>query len=322
MNASGEDFVDANLVLSTATPSVGGTPPPLPTARVEWKSYSRVMPSYGFGGSHVRNEMAPQMQMQQNVWAPQSDNINALNDDKPQDIPTPVMEVLTSTASTDNESTNSTFTIPRPATIPSDNTPHKVTVALITLPSKFSYTAIPKLTNLVYLRANLKNTSEFSLLPGPAMIFFDNNFVSTSELKQVAVSEDFVVFLGVDNGVKSEIKPIKKMVENASGFFSTKNSSQAVSKTMIIKNNKKIDIDIKVFEQLPLSSDSKIIVKLVEPDLKKVTDVKLTPSNNLEWRFTLPASEKRVIEMSYTIEWPKGREIQLDLGVGNTIDIK
>jgi len=112
------------------------------------------------------------------------------------------------------------------------------------------------------------------------------------------------------------------MVENASGFFSTKNSSQAVSKTMIIKNNKKIDIDIKVFEQLPLSSDSKIIVKLVEPDLKKVTDVKLTPSNNLEWRFTLPASEKRVIEMSYTIEWPKGREIQLDLGVGNTIDIK
>jgi len=32
--------------------------------------------------------------------------------------------------------------------------------------------------------------------------------------------------------------------------------------------------------------------------------------------------KKKVLEMSYTIEWPKGREIELDLGVGNTIEIK
>jgi len=87
------------------------------------------------------------------------------------------------------------------ATIPSDNTEHKVsitneyvtslcstildwllvsqvTVALIDLKPEFEYAIIPRMSSHTYLQAVVKNTSSYALLCGPANVFLDNNFVA------------------------------------------------------------------------------------------------------------------------------------------------
>ena len=68
-------------------------------------------------------------------------------------------------------------------------------MAIITLTPGFEYTAFPKSSPHVYLKAKIKNDSEYALLPGPASIFLDNNFITKSSLKVSFLSFYFIFFL-------------------------------------------------------------------------------------------------------------------------------
>ena len=53
-----------------------------------------------------------------------------------------------------------------------------MTVALIDLSPKFSYTSVPRLSPHSFLQAKAKNTSHYAMLAGPSNIFLDNNFIA------------------------------------------------------------------------------------------------------------------------------------------------
>ena len=72
----------------------------------------------------------------------------------------------------------STFEIPRKATIPSDNNSHKVSIGVFTLNPEFEYETVPRKNAHAFIKAKVKNESQYSLLAGPANVFFDNNFVA------------------------------------------------------------------------------------------------------------------------------------------------
>ena len=82
--------------------------------------------------------------------------------------PTEVKEGITST----------TFEIARRSTVKSDNTEHKVSICQINLKPKFEYTSVPKLVAHAFLKAKVTNDSNYALLPGPANVFLDNNFLT------------------------------------------------------------------------------------------------------------------------------------------------
>jgi hypothetical protein len=71
-----------------------------------------------------------------------------------------------------------TFNIPRIASIPSDNTTHKVSIGILNLKPKFEYEAVPRKIAHAYLKAKVSNASNYSLLAGPANVFLDNNFIA------------------------------------------------------------------------------------------------------------------------------------------------
>jgi len=187
-----------------------------------------------------------------------------------------------------------------------------VTVTIVDLKSRFTYSVIPRRSQYVYLKATTTNTSKFPFLEGTINVFMDNNFVATSNLKLVNCNEEFALFLGIDNGIKVQYKPSRKMKE-VQGYIS-KSNSESVQRSIIIKNTKECDVSVVLYDQLPQSSDEKIKVKLIEPDLKKATHVKLNASNNLEWRFQIPGGKKEEVEFQYVIEWPQNREVSFDIG--------
>lgn len=55
---------------------------------------------------------------------------------------------------------------------------HKVTVAMFDLTPTFEHIAVPQKVESVFLKAKLKNTSEYMILAGPTSIFVDNNFIT------------------------------------------------------------------------------------------------------------------------------------------------
>ena len=68
---------------------------------------------------------------------------------------------------------------PAPPLIPFDGSPHKTMVTNLDLQAALDYVTVPKIAEEAYLRAKITNTSDSILLPGPANIFHEDEFVGT-----------------------------------------------------------------------------------------------------------------------------------------------
>lgn len=136
-----------------------------------------------------------------------------------------------------------------------------MTVALIDLKPDFEYETVPSKSPLAYLKARVRNTSQYPLLPGPTSVFLDNNFVAKSQLKAVSPQEEFTCSLGVDPAIRIEYKPARKFHEET-GLLS-KSSVTTHEQKINIKNTRSDTIKITVVDHLPLSSEEKLKVRVI-----------------------------------------------------------
>src|SRR6266851_3585326 len=94
------------------------------------------------------------------------------------------------------------YRVQRPLAVPADGGPHKTMVARFALDATVDHLAVPVLAPEAYLRATVTNTSSLLLLPGPARVFHDAQYVGETSLETVAAGEEFELQLGVDDQVR------------------------------------------------------------------------------------------------------------------------
>lgn len=129
------------------------------------------------------------------------------------------IDFLQTEVESSNIGTTFTYSIPRKATIPSDGKSHKVSIGIIGLKPEFEYETVPKKNPHAYIKAKVTNTSQYSLLAGPANVFLDNNFVAKTDLKSYSPQEEFNCSLGVDPAIRIDYKPLRKF-KTHSGLLS------------------------------------------------------------------------------------------------------
>jgi uncharacterized protein (TIGR02231 family) len=217
--ATGEDWVDANISLSTAQPNIGGAPPQLGIHHIGFmhslpfaipKSRNRRVPSItyseddSFSDDSVQEEFQAiskgakkkgKRRMKRRASISESFEAESLS------IEVAKVEL--------GQLFNMTYSIPRKSTIPSDNTEHKVTVAVFDLKPDFKHICVPRLSPYCFLQSVVKNESHYALLAGPANVFIDNNFLSKSLLSDVSPGEEFSTSLGVDQSITINCHPVK-----------------------------------------------------------------------------------------------------------------
>ncbi|CAF3845759.1 unnamed protein product [Rotaria sp. Silwood1] len=315
VNKSQENWSDTQFSLSTATPSLGGAAPKLATLKVNCRQHhgvpERFMKSsadgiYTIGASFNRASRKLSNVREQTSL---TSSAHSYNDDE--DMSQSVVNVLGSKAEMSFSSTS--FTIPRRSTIDADGKPHKLTIGVLDLVSTFSYTIVPKLSLHAYLKASTLNTSDKYLLAGPASIFMNNNFVTHSSIDNVCIGDTFDLPLGIDSSIKIEYKPVKK-TSDTQGIIS-KVHLKTVRHETHITNTKTNEVIVFVYDQVPLSSDEKIKVNLIQPDLRRKdnnlhnTIITLKDTNNLEWKCVLPSRGECRLPFEYTIEWPFDKQV-------------
>lgn len=106
------------------------------------------------------------------------------------------------------------FEIPTKNSIPSDNTPHKLTIAMDDLPIEFEYTSIPKIVPKVYLKGKIVNNKNYPLLEGEINVFVDNDFINKTYLNTIVPNDTLELALGVDERIRAEKILINKFVES------------------------------------------------------------------------------------------------------------
>lgn len=151
---------------------------------------------------------------------------------------------------------STTFEINTKNTIPSDNSTHKVTIAINNLPIDFSYTSIPKTLEKVYVKGKVANKNDYPLLEGEINIFVDNDFVNRTFLNTVVPTDTLELALGIDESIKCE-KILKNKFVESKGLF---DGSKMITYDYEIKitNNRKTAEDISILDQLPISRNEKL----------------------------------------------------------------
>jgi uncharacterized protein (TIGR02231 family) len=293
-----EDWSNVQIKLSTAKANINGQQPNLSPWYVSLNEYPKE--------SESNDDISRKSEMSQLY----------LSNSMPAEVSKPLLtrdenkagEIKINEASVELGATSAVFVVPGKNSINSDNQPHKVNIMTNEFDASFRYSTVPKLMPYAYLKAKVKNTTDFPLLPGSTNVFLDNNFISTSQMDQVNPDQEFWTFLGVDEGIEVKYKNLRQY-QDEEGLLVKKNK-HIYDYLIEITNNKKTEEEIVIWDQIPIANSADIKVTLDAPDLSKENkDVKIDDLKCIEWFYKIKPAEKIKVPFKFTVEGPKDKAI-------------
>ncbi|KAH7344168.1 hypothetical protein B0J17DRAFT_645558 [Rhizoctonia solani] len=301
--STGENWPDVALTLSTASPQLGtnmpkigswtiGPPPPRPMIYAKSAGFA-----LSFGGSGGRKSKLPDYDYAPDMEFRQAHVSHA--------------GIL-----------STSFAISGRSDIPSDGGNHKVVITVLDLKAELEWVCMPRQNECVYLKSKVVNTSEFTLLPGEASVFMDENFVSKSKIQFVSPNESFETPLGVDSALRVTYPPatvLNRTLQPGIAFVSKKHTVRSQSQRITIRNTRLTPVSsLRVLDHVPVSTDAHIKVTLVSPQrLEPIVAGKEHPwtniQNGVKARWALrPVGGEGIVEWDCNIA--PTDEVELELG--------
>lgn len=293
---TGEDWIGINLTLSTAKPSLGKLP-------------NKLKPFFIQSGGFRTRESADELAGGPRSYPAEFFELDALLEE-----PVPSMDLSAEVkieaeqaiAETTQVGGIVTFSLERNSTIPSDDQAHKVMLYQTHYAGQPQHITVPRLDSCAYLETQAINPADgATLLPGKANIFRDNTLVGTTELEHISPGQSFKVYLGIDESIKVSRDLVKREVESI-GTYRRINYSYRIR----LSNLRAEETKIRVIEQLPVSRDERIKVRL----LRTQPEILEGEMGTLEWLLVLapksqPESRQEIAYQSST-EYPTNLAIE------------
>lgn len=285
---TGEDWTEVALTLSTARPSLGGAAPELNPWHLDIFE-PRVMAMEMPVAAPAARDMA---------YAKQETNARERAGLELRQA------AAMAQATVESGTTSATFKIAVPASIASDNSAQKVPITEVLLEADSTYATTPKLRETAFLNAKVINTSDYPLLAGAMNVFLDGSFVATSRLGTTMPGDKFDLALGADEGLDVKYERIKRYAEET-GMFS-KDNRISYEYRLTIENKKRMAVRVIVSDQVPVSRNEKIVVKVQAPPDK---EAKPDTEGKVQWTLNLQPGEKRELTVKFTVDYPKDVEV-------------
>ncbi len=298
--STGEDWPSVRLTLSTAKPGLGSLPPKLDPWYIDIPH--PVYPMAPASAPMVRQRMAKSaassdFEMDSLALSVEPTSFGGAMMMQAAPAPPPVVAQSVA-AEVSNESGVVTFRLDRDSDIPSDGTPHKITIFSDDYSCRTEYIAMPRLVSFAYLQATVTNSPNgATLLPGAANIFRDNIFVGTTRLENIAPGQEFKLNLGIDEGLKIERDLIEREVDKR---FIGGQRRTTYGYRLTLTNLRNQEINLKLTEQLPVSRTEQIKVRLTRSN----PQIQPGELGVLEWTISLPPKAKREVAYQFTVEHP------------------
>lgn len=280
--ATGEDWPECELTLSTARPAVTATVPELEPWWID--AYRPPVP---MAAPAAMVASAPMSRTRESVAADLAGGA-------------PVLAVH---AQVVEGTVAASWRLGRPTAVPGDGTPHRTTVAAFDLPARLDHVTAPALAPDVHLRATVTNTSGQVLIAGPVSTFLDDAFVGTTAIEQTAPGADIELALGVDDRVVVE-RELAERTAHRARFGSTRGATERW--TIEVTNRRSAAATVLVRDRLPVSRHADI----------KVADVTITPQpaepddlGRLEWRAEIAPGATWRASYTFSVEHPKDVQV-------------
>ncbi|MFG1840479.1 mucoidy inhibitor MuiA family protein [Micromonospora sp. NPDC049175] len=280
---TGEDWPECELQLSTARPAATTAVPelspwyldrlrPMPVAGAA-AAMPVGMPPPAPGGALARSAAAPRPRLQESV------------------------------AQVEQGVSAATYRPARPAAVPADGSAHRATIAVLEVPARLDHVTVPVRAAEAHLRATVRNTSEHTMLPGPAAVFHGADFVAAIGLPMWAPGEEIELGLGVDDRLRVERK-LHRRSETRAALGSTRR--REMDYRITVANHTPRTATIEVRDQVPVSRDEAVVVRetnLAPPPAER------TELGELAWRLSLAPGDSGEIAIGFRVELAKGVEL-------------
>lgn len=179
----------------------------------------------------------------------------------------------------------------------SDGKPVRVPIALGEFPYRARIVAVPEVSLNAVRVAEVVNSAQVAILPGPVALFSDGAFIGAGQLDFAAPGEAFSVFLGVQDRVKLE----RVLDKKTSGLHrGGRRTEMKLSFVVSAENLGSEPLTVDLSERIPVAQSEDIEVDDVETPRK----VKPDSQGLVRWTETLPPKTKVSWRVSYTLDYP------------------
>ncbi len=216
---------------------------------------------------------------------------------KPSNIPIPIDQI--------QRQTTVEFEIELPFTVPSDNNSYAIDMVRYDLPADYKYISIPKIEPAAFLTANISDWEKYNLLEGEANLFFENTFVGKTILDVRYASDTLQLSLGRDKGLS--INREKRSDFTSKKFIGSK--KEEIREWQIsLKNNKAEQVEIEIFDQIPVSTLDEITVEVLEKSRAKIN----SENGEVKWEISLPPNGAEEKTLKYSVKYPKNKRLYIE----------
>jgi uncharacterized protein (TIGR02231 family) len=284
--ATGEEWKNVKLRLSTANPSQGGLKPELSTWHLDF--YQPVVYQYR---QEKQRSAAPAMSRAAEAPADKSEAIEELSAQSLADFVSTVQTTL-----------NVEFDISLPYTVVSAAKPTLVDIRNSELKAAYEYAVAPKLDLEAFLMAKATGWEDLNLLPGEANIFFEGTFVTKTFIDPNNIKDTLSISLGRDKRIV--VKREKQKDLTTRKVIGTKQQESYVWE-ISLRNTKNEAVKIRVEDQIPVSQNNQIEVVATDLGGAKFD----ATSGKLTWNLTLQPNETKKLVYKFDVRYPKDRQV-------------
>ena len=290
---TGEDWKEAEVRLCTGVPAAGGKVPELPAVYVEFRKPAVSddtaqiprMPQFAGGAGMMMG-----MQMSAAMM-------------KAPEPPAPTIRMETEQAEVNNEDSSTEYILPGTKDIPSGGRGITADLESVSAAAEYRVSIVPKYSRDAFLTAEVKSDDLPFTDPVQVRIYRKGVYSGKMEIAPDLTAEKTLITLGRDERVhavreelarKSSASLLKgrKTVEYTYEFRITATAAEPVK--------------VHLRDQIPVPKDQEITV-----ELKEAAGASLDQESGIiTWEMQARSGEKTVKRLSYSVSWPKDKEIR------------
>ena len=288
--ASGEDWKDVKLTLSTGNPTENGSKPTIKTWFLQ-PIQPREMPVAYSTESLLSGKVA-------GVSADAKQR-------KPSAPPPPAAEpAFTPQVVEKQQVTSTSFDIEQRYSITRNGKANVVDIKSLTIPATYEHYIAPKLDGDAFLTAKVLDWEQYGLLSGEAHLFLEGIFTGKMYLNTQNTSDTLTISLGRDKNVVVTRTKLKDFTKTK--FLSDRRSDSRAFE-IVVKNKRTIPLSILVEDQIPVSTDKAIEV---EKDANNAEIDELM--GKLSWKLKVLAGKEAKVKFNYTVRYPKEMRLNIE----------
>jgi uncharacterized protein (TIGR02231 family) len=201
-----------------------------------------------------------------------------------------------------------TFKIPGRVSLGANEGAKGLRVSTATIAPDLAVRSAPVLDPTAFLEASFKQNEDAPLLPGRVAIYRDGAFVGRGKMAGAGKDETVRLGFGADDKVKIERSVVKRNEGSAGMIVTTSKTDERSFKTSV-RNGHDFPIRIAIEDQLPVSENEEIQVEML-PSTTPPTATNLRDRRGvLEWAFEAKPGEARDIAFAWRVRWPKDKGV-------------